>query len=76
MACPLSVLLVESRSTDAEIIRLLLARSPHGEFPLEHVVSLQELALEAIRNGAQESLSKEHIIGHLLVRVIRHSIAL
>ncbi len=34
-----------------------------------------EIAVEAIRRGAQEYLSKEHVMGHLLVRVVRHSIA-
>ena len=34
-----------------------------------------EMALDAIRYGAQEYLSKEHMMGHLLARVIRHSMA-
>jgi diguanylate cyclase (GGDEF)-like protein len=120
-----SVLLVDSRPTDAELIGVLLANSPHGEFVVESVATLREAiasihqmhfdvvvldislpdstgadaikrlkatgpdlplvvltaheddetALEAIRLGAQEYLSKEHVIGHLLTRVIRHSIA-
>ena len=120
-----SVLLVDSRPTDAEFIRVLLESTPDGEFTIEHVGALRDaiavvhqrqfdivvldpslpdsvgpnairrlratapelplvvltgqkdddLALEAIRLGAQDYLSKEHVIGHLLARVIRHSIA-
>jgi diguanylate cyclase (GGDEF)-like protein len=121
----ISVLLVDGRPEDAELIRLLLGNSPDGEFTVEHVGALREaiarvhqqqfdvvvldlslpdsagpnavkqlkatapelplvvltgeendeLALEAIRLGAQEYLSKQHVIGHLIARVIRHSIA-
>jgi two-component system cell cycle response regulator len=120
-----SVLLVEGRPADAELIRMLLGRSFQGKFTVEHVSALREavtlvhqrqfdvvvldvslpdssgintikqlkatapevplvvlaghededLALEAIRLGAQECLSKEHVIGHILAQVIRHSIA-
>lgn len=35
----------------------------------------ESVALESITEGAQEFLSKEHMIGQLLVRTIRHSIA-
>ena len=121
----ISVLLVDGHPTDAELIRVLLASTPDGEFAVEHVGALREaitrvhqrqfdvvvldlslpdsagpnairqlkatapelplvvltgqedddLALEVIRLGAQEYLSKDHVIGHLLARVIRHSIA-
>lgn len=33
------------------------------------------IAIDAIRQGAQECLAKEHVMGDLLTRMIRHSIA-
>lgn len=33
------------------------------------------MAIDAIRRGAQECLAKEHVMGDLLTRMIRHSIA-
>ena len=125
MQSPISVLLVDGRHEDVELIRLLLENSPQGSFSVEYAGTLRDaigrlhqrpfdvavldlclpdstgpnairqlkatfpelplvvltahedesLAHEAIRLGAQEYLSKDHVIGHLLIRVIRHSIA-
>ena len=62
-------------SDGLDTVRCVTASAP--ELPLVVLTSTsdEEISLQAITEGAQEFLSKEHLLGHLLIRVIRHSIA-
>lgn len=62
-------------SSGVESVRKLCAAAPATPIVVFTGLDDDDLALAAIQCGAQEFLSKEHLMGHLLVRVIRHSIA-
>ncbi len=65
--------LPDSQGLDA--VKRIRSAAPHLPIVVLTASNDEELALQSISHGAQEFLSKEMMVGHLLMRVIRHSIA-
>jgi len=62
-------------SANLDSVRKLKAAAPDTPIVVFTGNEDEELALAAIEAGAQEYLSKSHVVGQLLTRVVRHSIA-